>query len=278
MKSLLVIGMGRFGKHLARKLMELGNDVMIIDKDESIINTLSASFTDAFVGDCTNPAVIHSLGINNFDICFVTIGDNFQSSLEITSLLKEAGAKYIVSKATVDMQAKFLKQIGADEVVYPEHDMAIRLAIKHNANNVFDYIEIGLISFFLHDKIFGFFPDHIDSSFTASITTVFRILLHPQQFKQMLGRCRIAVFTGIPPFENGLIRIDVLSAIYQYPTIFHPSGDILMIGRFLRFHVGIRHHKYFQLFPGFRITGIFDMYDLCRDSPLYQRQGLSIEI
>ncbi len=143
MKSILVIGMGRFGRHLANKLVELGNDVMIIDRNEDIINSLSSNFTDAFVGDCTNPAVIKSLGINNFDICFVTIGDNFQSSLEITSLLKEYGAKYIVSKATVDMQAKFLKQIGADEVVYPEHDMAIRLAIKHNATNVFDYIEIG---------------------------------------------------------------------------------------------------------------------------------------
>lgn len=143
MKSILVIGMGRFGRHLANKLVELGNDVMIIDQNEDIINSLSSNFTDAFVGDCTNPAVIKSLGINNFDICFVTIGDNFQSSLEITSLLKEYGAKYIVSKATIDMQAKFLKQIGADEVVYPEHDMAIRLAIKHNATNVFDYIEIG---------------------------------------------------------------------------------------------------------------------------------------
>ncbi len=143
MKSLLIIGMGRFGRHLATKLNELGNDVMIIDKNEDIINSLASNFTDAFVGDCTNPAVIKSLGINNFDICFVTIGDNFQSSLEITSLLKEFGAKYIVSKATVDMQAKFLKQIGADEVVYPEHDMAIRLAIKFNANNVFDYIPIG---------------------------------------------------------------------------------------------------------------------------------------
>ncbi len=143
MKSLLVIGMGRFGSHLARKLMDLGNDVMIIDQDEKIINGMAASFTDAFVGDCTNPEVISSLSVKHFDVCFVTIGDNFQSSLEITSLLKEAGAKYIVSKATVDMQAKFLRQIGANEVVYPEHDMAVRLAIKHSARNVFDYIELG---------------------------------------------------------------------------------------------------------------------------------------
>ena len=142
MKSILIIGMGRFGRHLANKFQSLGNDVMIVDKDENIINSLSSKYTEAFAGDCTNEDVIKSLGINNFDICFVTIGDNFQSSLEITSLLKEHNANYIVSKATVDMQAKFLKQIGANEVVYPEKDMAENMAIKYNNNNVFDYIAI----------------------------------------------------------------------------------------------------------------------------------------
>ena len=142
MKSILIIGMGRFGRHLAAKFLELGNDVMIVDKDERIINQLSAKYTDAFSGDCTNPDVIRNLGINNYDVCFVTIGDNFQSSLEITSLLKEFKAKYIISKATVDMQAKFLTQIGADEVVYPEKDMAENLAIQYSSNNVFDYIKL----------------------------------------------------------------------------------------------------------------------------------------
>ena len=142
MKSILVIGMGRFGRHLAAKFQALGNDVMIVDKDMDIINSLSSKYTEAFCGDCTSSDVMDQLGINNFDICFVTIGDNFQSSLEITSLLKEHGAKYIISKATVDMQAKFLKQIGANEVVYPEKDMAENLAIKYNNNNVFDYIAI----------------------------------------------------------------------------------------------------------------------------------------
>ena len=142
MKSILIIGMGRFGRHLANKFQALGNDVMIVDKDENIINSLSSKYTEAFAGDCTNEDVIKSLGINNFDICFVTIGDNFQSSLEITSLLKEYNANYIVSKATVDMQAKFLKQIGANEVVYPEKDMAENMAIKFNNNNVYEYIAI----------------------------------------------------------------------------------------------------------------------------------------
>ena len=142
MKSILVIGMGRFGSHLASKFQQLGNDVMVVDKDETIINAVASKYTDALCGDCTNEDVIKGLGINNFDICFVTIGDNFQSSLEITSLLKENGAKYIVSKATVDMQAKFLKQIGANEVVYPEKDMAENMAIKFNNNNVYEYIAI----------------------------------------------------------------------------------------------------------------------------------------
>lgn len=142
MKSILVIGMGRFGRNLALKMQELGNDVMIVDKNEAIINELSPSFTNALIGDATNLGVLRSLGVNNFDICFVTMGDNFQSSLEITSQLKDLGAKFVVSKASRDLQAKFLTKCGADEVVYPERDMAERLAIRFNSKNVFDYVEV----------------------------------------------------------------------------------------------------------------------------------------
>ena len=97
MKNILIIGIGRLGRHLAEKLTELNNSVMIVDKDENIINELAPRFTGAMIGDCTKEGVLRSLGVNNFDICFVTISDNFQSSLEITSLLKELGAKYVVS-------------------------------------------------------------------------------------------------------------------------------------------------------------------------------------
>lgn len=142
MKSVLVIGMGRFGRHLADKMLELGNEVMIVDKQESIITELAPRFTNAYIGDCTNESVLKELGVNHFDICFVTIGDNFQSSLEITSLLKELSARFVVSKASRDIQAKFLIKNGADEVVYPDRDMAEKLAIKHNAKNIFDYVEI----------------------------------------------------------------------------------------------------------------------------------------
>lgn len=142
MKNILIIGIGRLGRHLAEKLTELNNSVMIVDKDENIINELAPRFTGAMIGDCTKEGVLRSLGVNNFDICFVTISDNFQSSLEITSLLKELGAKYVVSKANRDLQAKFLLRNGADEVVYPERDIAEKLAIRHNAKNIFDFVEV----------------------------------------------------------------------------------------------------------------------------------------
>lgn len=134
--------MGRLGTRLAEKMQSLGNDVMIVDTDPKIVNELAPKFTEAYIGDCANVNVLKNFGIEHFDICFVTIGDNFQSSLEITSLLRELGAKYIVSKAGSDIQAKFLLRNGADEVVYPERDMGDKLAIKHNAVNIFDFIEI----------------------------------------------------------------------------------------------------------------------------------------
>lgn len=142
MKSILIIGMGRFGRHLALKMQELNNDVMIVDKDEAIIEELAPNFTDAQIGDCTNENILKSLGINNFDLCFVTIEGNFQASLEITSLLSDLGAKYVIAEANRDIHAKFLLRNGANEVVYPEKDMAIKMAMKFSAKNVFDYIEI----------------------------------------------------------------------------------------------------------------------------------------
>ncbi len=142
MKSILIIGMGAFGRHLALKMSELKNDVMIVDKDAAIIDEMSTLVTDAQIGDCTKEDVLKALGVSNFDICFVTIGDTFQSSLEITSLLKDLGAKYVISKASRDIQAKFLLRNGADEVVYPDKDMAEKLAVRCSSNNVLDYFSI----------------------------------------------------------------------------------------------------------------------------------------
>lgn len=142
MKTILIIGLGKFGHHLCNDLLKLNNEVMIIDQSEEKIEDLLSSVTSAKIGDCTNPEVLGSLGVGNFDICFVCIGQNFQSSLEITSLLKEMGAKYVVCKANRDIQVKFLLKNGADEVIYPDRDIAEKVAVRHSANHVFDYIEL----------------------------------------------------------------------------------------------------------------------------------------
>ena len=142
MKSFLVIGLGRFGKHLAMRLMELGNEVLVIDKDEDSINKISPFVTQAMIGDCMDADVLRSLGVSNFDVCFVCISDYFQSSLEITSLLDELGAKRIVSKADREIHEKFLLKVGADEVISPEKDMAGRAAVKYSMKNAYDYFEL----------------------------------------------------------------------------------------------------------------------------------------
>ena len=142
MKTVLVIGLGLFGKHLAIRMAELGNEVMIVDKEEQRINELLPHVTQAQIGDCMDEKLLRSLGIGNFDICFVCIGDNFQASLEITSLLKEMGAKYVVSKADRTVREKFLLRNGADEVIHPERDVALRAAQKYSARNVFDFFDL----------------------------------------------------------------------------------------------------------------------------------------
>ena len=142
MKSILIIGMGRFGQHLCRNLAKLDNEIMIVDQEEDCLEDMLPYVVSAKIGDCTNETVLKSLGVANFDLCFVCIGTNFQSSLEITSMVKELGAKYVVSKANRDIHAKFLLRNGADEVIYPDRDMAENLAVRYSANHVFDYIEL----------------------------------------------------------------------------------------------------------------------------------------
>ena len=142
MKSILIIGMGRFGRHLCQKFTRLDNEVMIVDKDEAAVSAVAADATSAQIADCTDENVLRDLGVHNFDMCFVCIGSDFTSSLLITSMLKDVGAKHVVAKASRDLQAKLLLRNGADEVVYPERESAERLATRMSANNVFDYIEL----------------------------------------------------------------------------------------------------------------------------------------
>ena len=141
-KTILLIGLGRFGLHIAKKLHELGHEVMAVDVNEERINQAVPYVTDAQIGNSANEEFLKSLGINNFDLCIVTISDDFQSSLETTSLLKELGAKKVVSRAERDGQAKFLLRNGADEIVYPEKQLASWMAIKYSADHILDYIEI----------------------------------------------------------------------------------------------------------------------------------------
>ena len=142
MKSVLLIGMGRFGRHVAMNLNILGHEVMIVDKEEERISDMLPYVTSAQIGDSTNVDFLESLGIANFDVCIVAIGNNFQSSLETTSLLKELGAKLVVSRAARDVQAKFLLRNGADKVVYPEKQLAKWTAIRYTSDHIMDYIEL----------------------------------------------------------------------------------------------------------------------------------------
>lgn len=143
MKSVLLIGLGRFGMNIAIKLNELGHYVMAIDHEEERVDAVVPYVTKALIGDSTNEEFLRSLGIGNFDVCLVTIGNDFQSSLETTSLLKELGAKLVVARAVRDVHAKFLKRNGADEVVYPEKQLAVWTAIRYSSDHIFDYIDLG---------------------------------------------------------------------------------------------------------------------------------------
>ncbi|MBD5148598.1 MAG: TrkA family potassium uptake protein [Oscillibacter sp.] len=142
MKSFLVIGLGRFGWHLAKRLVELGNEVMVVDQDEEQVARMASVVTAACVGDCRDEQVLAALGIRNFDVCFVCVRDDLQCSLEATNNLKELGAKCVVARADNENQIKFLKKIGADFVIHTEMDMAYRSAIRFSARNAFDYFEL----------------------------------------------------------------------------------------------------------------------------------------
>lgn len=142
MKSVLLIGLGRFGKHVAMKLDELRHEVMAIDRDEARVESTLPYVTNAQIGDATSRAFMSSLGVSNFDLCVVTIGDDFQSSLEATSLLKELGAKKVIARAARDVHEKFLLRNGADEVVYPERQLADWTAIRYSSDHIFGYIEL----------------------------------------------------------------------------------------------------------------------------------------
>ncbi len=142
MKSILLIGLNSFGTLIAKQLYDLGHQVMAVDRNESRVNALLPIVTDAQIGDSTNEAFLRSLGIPGYDVCIVTIGGDFQSSLETTALLKELGGRMVVSRADRDVQAKFLLRNGADEVIMPEKQAAEWAAIRYASNHILDYIRL----------------------------------------------------------------------------------------------------------------------------------------
>ncbi len=142
MKSVLVIGLGRYGRHVARKLNELGHEVYAIDIDEERVNGALSFVTRAQIGDATNTRFMETIGVRDFDLCVVAIGDNFQSSLETSALLKECGAKFVLARANRDVHAKFLLRNGADDVIYPEKESALRAAVKYSSDSIFDYVRL----------------------------------------------------------------------------------------------------------------------------------------
>ena len=142
MKNILLIGLSHFGKHVAEELADLGHEVMAVDINEEKVNEILPIVTNAQIGESTNAEFLKSLGVGNYDVCMVTISENFQNSLETTSLLKELGASYVVSMAKRDVQEKFLLRNGADEVVYPEKQVAKWAAIRYSADHLLDYVEL----------------------------------------------------------------------------------------------------------------------------------------
>ena len=142
MKSILLIGLNNFGVYMAKQLRELGHQVMAVDKREDRIDAVLPFVTDAQIGDSTSEAFLRSLGINNYDVCLVAIGNDFQGSLETASLLKELGAKLVVARADREVQAKFLLRNGADEVINPEKQIAEWAAIRYASNHILDYVKL----------------------------------------------------------------------------------------------------------------------------------------
>lgn len=159
MKSFLVIGLGRFGSYLSKRLMELGCEVMAVDQQELAVQDVMQVVTNTQIGDCTREDVLRALGVGNFDTCFVCVGDNFQSSLEITAMLHDLGARHIICQVASDIQAKFLLRNGADEIIDPDRHIAERLAVRESKSHLFDYLrlsqEIGIYEIEPHEKWIG---------------------------------------------------------------------------------------------------------------------------
>lgn len=139
MKNILLIGLGRFGHHMAQQFYAMGHEVMAVDQQEERVNQVLTFVTDAQIGDSTDGAFLASLGVGNYDLCVVAIGDSFENSLVTTSLLKELGAGRVIARASRGIQERLLLRNGADEVVYPEKQLARWTAIRYSSDHILEY-------------------------------------------------------------------------------------------------------------------------------------------
>ncbi len=210
MKTILLIGLGGFGRHIAEKINELDHEIMAVDKLEQRVNAAMSAVTNAQIGDSTDVEFLRSLGVDNFDVCIVTIGEDFQSSLETTSLLKELGAKKVISRAMSDVHAKFLLRNGADEIVYPEKQLASWLAIRHTSDHVLDYIEL--------DEDTGIFELSVPESWLGK--TVIQVDVRKKHNINILGFRR-----------NGKLDMAVTA-----DATFRPQEPVLVLGKYNDVH------------------------------------------
>ncbi len=206
MKNILLIGMGRLGKYMAAELDKLGHQVMAVDNRERCINECVDFVTNAQIGDSTNPEFLESLGVESFDVCIVTIKKDFQSSLETTTLLKDMGAKFVVSRAASDFHARFLLRNGADKVIFPEKQMAKWSAVRYSSNNMLDYVEL--------DETISIFELDVPESWVGK--TVAQIDVRKKYNINVLGM-----------FVNGK-----LSVTMGPDTVFTAEHPILVLGNY----------------------------------------------
>lgn len=142
MKNVLLIGLGRFGRHMAQKLADMGHQVLVVDKDEHKVQEAMSYVTNGEIGDAADPALIDALGVRDFDLCVVTMSHDLQASLEITALLKKKGARKVLVRVSRDTHAQFLLACGADEIIYPEKEMADWAAVRYSGDHVYDYTRL----------------------------------------------------------------------------------------------------------------------------------------
>jgi trk system potassium uptake protein TrkA len=204
MKSILLIGLGRFGKYVAKKLNDLNHQVMAVDTDQDRVNAILPFVTNAQIGDSTNQEFMESLGVDNYDVCIVAIGDNFQSSLETAFLLKELGAKKVIARASKGTQEKILLRNGADQVVYPEKQLAAWCAITCTSDSIMDYIAL--------NKEFAIFEMAVPSEWYGR--SVIEIDIRKKYGINILG----------------IMKDEQLNTYILPDTVFEPNTSVLVLG------------------------------------------------